>query len=824
MPETLEAIVARLRRQISRGEPILFLGAGFSLGASNHNHNRLPTTQQLAEAFWHLTFPDDEFDPRTPIGDSYYAAKARHPKPLLDLVRSTLSVDPATLPASYRDWFAMPWSRCYTLNIDDLELAAASAFNLDRGVRSISAASAAVQGDTDAGALEVVHLNGAIWDDLDHLTFSELDYAARSIKPDAWLAICSTHILARPVVFVGTELHESSLWQYVEYRRQRGGRGSRELRPGSYLVTPSLNQARRLLLQELNIDWVPMTAEQFAADVLTQLGREASAGLDVLRARSAGEARRRRPHLVTELTADSTAASAGYLLGQEPTWADIQEGLAVPRECDENVYQLATATLASHEPSVPLIITGTAGSGKSSCLMRLGLRLAAEGLPVYWIDERSNVDSHGLREIVTHTQDPLAILIDDADVFGRLATNWAKDLPQLRTGLVVVFAVRSTKIDGLLDSDTLGGIQPTQATMPHLTDADIDALIDVLDRNNRLGELKGMSNEQRIAAFKRQAGRQLLVAMIQATSGKQLREKVYEEFAELPEDKKFLYALLALVHSQRYSMDRDEILVATGKPDNEVLNALEQLVERNIVIRDTRHTNYTVRHRMIADELINAPEMRAYMHPLLAGICFAFATKVRPGMLWHDRPLRRLIRFMNHDYLIRMTDVEAGRDIYGQLEGLLNWDSQYWLQRGSLEVEEGDLELATNFLGQARSLSPGDRYVETEYAYLLMKKASLTPDHPEAGHWFEEGRTSMEDLINTHGKKDAYPYHVLGSQGLAWARRGKLPVMEKRALLARLLEQLDDGIEYHRRADALRALKRDVEREWLSTAVRSASD
>lgn len=824
MTESLEAIVGRLRRQISRGEPILFVGAGFSLAAKNRHHNSLPTTQRLAEAFWRLTFPDEEFDPRTPISDSYYAAKTRHPKGLLDLVRSTLSVDPASLPAFYYDWLAMPWSRCYTLNVDDLELAAASAFTLDRGLRSVSATSGAVQGDTDPGALEVVHLNGAIWDDLDHMTFSELDYAARSIRPDAWLDIWSTDILARPVVFVGTELHESTLWQYVEYRKQRGGRGIRELRPGSYLVTPNLNHARRLLLQELNIDWVPMTTEQFATDILAQLRREASDGLEVLRARSAAEARRRRPNLITELSPASAPASAEYLLGKEPTWADIQEGLAVLRDCDENVYRLATRTLASDQPSVPLVITGTAGSGKSSCLMRLGLRLAAEGLPVYWIDERSNIDSHGLRDIVTETQDPVAILIDDADVFGRLATIWAKDLPQLRTGVLVAFALRSTKIDGLLDSDTLDGIEPAQAAMPHLTDADIDAVIDVLDRNNRLGVLKGKSDEERIAAFKQEAGRQLLVAMIQATSGKQLREKVYEEFAELPDDKKFLYGLLALVHSQRYSMDRDEILMATAKPDNEVLNSLEQLVQRNIVVRDTMHTNYMVRHRMIADELINAPDMRAYMRPLLAGLSFAFATRVRPDMPRHYRPWRRLIRFINHDYLIRMTDVEGGREIYAQLEGLLSWDYHYWLQRGSIEVEEGDLELATNFLGQARSLAPGDRNVETEYAYLLMKKAAKTPDHPDARGWFEEGRATLEDLMETHGKKDPYPYHVLGSQGLAWARRGKLPLIGKRALLAGLLEQINHGIEYHRRADDLRALKRDVEKEWLSTAVPTASD
>jgi len=38
------------------------------------------------------------------------------------------------------------------------------------------------------------------------------------------------------------------------------------------------------------------------------------------------------------------------------------------------------------------------------------------------------------------------------------------------------------------------------------------------------------------------------------------------------------------------------------------------------------------------------------------------------------------------------------RDIYEELESILSWDYHYWLQKGSLEVEAGDIRLAENFL------------------------------------------------------------------------------------------------------------------------------
>ena len=62
--------------------------------------------------------------------------------------------------------------------------------------------------------------------------------------------------------------------------------------------------------------------------------------------------------------------------------------------------------------------------------------------------------------------------------------------------------------------------------------------------------------------------------------------------------------------------------------------------------------------------------------------------------------------------------------VYVAIEELVNFDHHYWLQRGSLQVQMGDLGLATQFLYQARSLSPDYYLVQTAYCYLLMRKAN----------------------------------------------------------------------------------------------------
>ena len=104
------------------------------------------------------------------------------------------------------------------------------------------------------------------------------------------------------------------------------------------------------------------------------------------------------------------------------------------------------ACLQSDEISPPLIITGTAGSGKSTTLMRLALRLSGDGIRTYWIDERTNLKPHLLGRTVQDTEEPVAVLIDDADLWGRTLTNWAIEIPKIRAGVLLCVALRASRI------------------------------------------------------------------------------------------------------------------------------------------------------------------------------------------------------------------------------------------------------------------------------------------------------------------------------------------------------------------------------------------
>ena len=122
-------------------------------------------------------------------------------------------------------------------------------------------------------------------------------------------------------------------------------------------------------------------------------------------------------------------------------------------------------------------------------------------------------------------------------------------------------------------------------------------------------------------------------------------------------------------------------------------------------------------------------------------------------------------------------------------------------------------------MNQAGNLSPDDALVENERAYLLFRKAVLSPGASDAPKLVEQAVSSLEDLIESRGTTDPYPFHVLGSQGLAWSRRG-IPNRDERAKFLRYLEkQVAQGSKRHPSAKDLLELRGDLQKELLGLAA-----
>ena len=320
--------------------------------------------------------------------------------------------------------------------------------------------------------------------------------------------------------------------------------------------------------------------------------------------------------------------------------------------------------------------------------------------------------------------------------------------------------------------------------------------------------------------FNRLAGRQLLVAMIEATSGRKFNDKIDDECSQLPEEQRLVYAICALATRSRIGLTLDEILAAVGETSADELEIINSLKRQHLLI-SSRDNQLSLRHRVIAEQVISwLRKMRQLGQPV-EGLLFAMAVQYLREKSTSSRAFRLMVRLINHQFMIEhIGDPSTVREIYESLGSVLGDDYHYWLQRGSFELERGDLDLAENYLNQARGLAGDDHRVRTAWSYMSLRRAAELAQGAESG-WRERAEEAMAELIDVIDTRpsESHAFHILGSQGLHYARRALLTFDEQLRLLNRLRGIVRRGVALHADSDELKQLSADLEKEYLLLAV-----
>ncbi|HEV3319951.1 MAG TPA: AAA family ATPase [Solirubrobacteraceae bacterium] len=578
--------------QVAAGKVILFTGAGFSLQARADDGHTVSSASQLLHELWPIVYGSAGYDGST-LADVFGAAQQRHVTATRDLLNRRLRVSRENLPDEYRIWFSFPWYRVYTLNVDTLADVVQTEYELPRRIKSLSALTDPPPASTPE--LVVVHLNGKV-SAFPDVTFSQRNYAERQALADLWYPTLVRELSTYTVLYVGSTLDEPPLWQYVEARALRS-RGPSELRPKSFLVTKELPLGRQSLLGEFNIRYEDGTQEKFCAETLSQLSDAATRGhLSLRRAYQADAAA--PPFLsISDLASAPLRDAAELLFGREPRWPDITEGYAVERECDRELLERVRT-----EDLRLVLLTGTAGSGKTLTAMRIALALVADGASGYVYNSDFTGGIRAVRDAANNAEAKV-VVIDNADRFGEAMSDLLTALAEDDYERVVIATVRTTRRDpqALARIESAAGVEFHE---PPLTDSDIASLLDSLTDARRLGDLEDKSRAQQEAVFRDKSGRQLLVAMIEATSGLGFDQKVASECEELNAQDLLVYAVLTLASAHGTALDRNELLAACGGDPVASAGALKDLVDKHLVITSD-NARLAIRHRVIAEHALD---------------------------------------------------------------------------------------------------------------------------------------------------------------------------------------------------------------------------
>jgi hypothetical protein len=825
-----------LHRAIRRNKCVLFLGAGFSAEAQSASGKRLPAGSALGAALWEWLGYDIEsglYNAATSPLDKLFdvARKKKGARELLAFLKAHLVIH------SYPDWYrqvAYPyWYRIYTTNVDNLIERIFSDVGIAR-LEAISAIATRYQERDDTlRRLQYVKLNGTLGDCLDDLTFGAKQFGGRSGEYDPWYDHFVRDYSSHATILVGTEVNEPLFWKALVSRQGRSGATS-ELRLRSFLVSPTISPVVIDSLHEFNVVPVRATAKEFFEylgtivgdwpeyeDVIVYANPQYAQFRESLQGDTHGvkalEAFLQAFERVS-VTDRPVSYRSSFLLGSAPRWQDLALGLDAFRECTAEAVRNAEVYVEEQSRVGPLVITGHRGAGKSTTLMRVAVNLAAAGHLVFHAWGEDVPEPHIVANALDQLDTRSIIVVDDAEWVGFRLTAFLSELRKLAKPPLVVLALRANTLYFVEDED-----DAIEVWTDKLTAVDIEAVIDLLERENSLGAVTGRPRAEIRRLFTDKARKQLLVAMMEVTRNDEFERIMANEYREIADPTlRVTYLVACLATAAGASLSRDQLVAASDMPPARILVALVRDLRQMVVPAAGKGDRLVARHSLVAEAVIERAERRE----------LATAYKRLLSVLAHDmdqgarrgegrRWFRLYRRVINHDTIYRRFahDIEEARAIYDSLTRLLSKDSHYWLQYGSLELQNGDLASAALYIASAESLNPTDWYIQNAKGHLLMVQGCRAATLAEALHLRREAEALLRDLIDRHGDESPYPWHTLVSHALDWLEIWKHDAVEKREELALFRALAQEGLEAHPGHDGLEQVFARIERDYLRTAL-----
>ncbi len=509
-----------------------------------------------------------------------------------------------------------------------------------------------------------------------------------------------------------------------------------------------------------------------------------------------------------------------FLLGTKPDWQSIFSHLDAHRESADLLHDEVQQRLNLDHAS-GIVVSGSAGSGKSTILMRAAANLAAAGTQVFFLDQFQGLAPYHVAPALAAAADRFVVFIDDASNHLSLIAAFVEANRVTPRRMVLVAAERSNRRGRVLQRLSALSANDHLFEMPNLSDRDIDSLIDKLGEFNLLGKLAGKTRNEQRYEFAFRAEKQLLVAMREATKGEDFDLIILNEFESIESDEaKIAYLSICLGTSFGAQLSLEQFISFTDLFPNEALLLLDSQLKEIVIRREPHQRSLHARHRVIADALLNELAPRALVKTAYIRLLQTLAHDIDFSRSKHSRSFELYRDVINHDAIQRRfrVDIQSARDIFRSLESYLKTDYHFFLQYASLELEFGELATAENYLTQAEELAPyRDDFIQTTKALLFYKQSAASSRIHEATVLRDEARIVLLAQIEER-PNDPYPAHIFCTQELEWWEKWPTKLEDRRQLINALREDVTRYVKKYPFSTRLRALKEKIDGKYLDFA------
>ena len=449
-----------------------------------------------------------------------------------------------------------------------------------------------------------------------------------------------------------------------------------------------------------------------------------------------------------------------FYKGYTSLWSAIDKDLDVRRDIEDQILLNAVLDGEDDNECRVFSIRGHAGSGKSVLLQRVAWQAAHElrKLCLFTHPENPITFDHIL-ELSQVIDERIYLFIDDVNKLPSQTARLIDQASQQSISLTILVAARVNEWN--ISCQEIDPHVIEDFEVAYLSPVEIDQLLRLLEDHNALFRLEQASYAERRVALEEHAGRQLLVALHEATMGKPFEDIVEDEYKAVePAIAKEIYLGICFLNRFGVPVRAGLISRVFGIRMSEFKERFFQPLEGLVFVESNRRTSdfvYRSRHPHIAEIVVAraldqvSKKLEMYQR-IIGSMNIDYASD--------RRAYRRLIS--GRSLLGEFSDHEMTQKVFLATKLRVGDDAHLLHQMAIYEMNrpEGSLEQASEDLNRASSIAPQDKSLTHSLAELHLKMAEKTESPLEYRMHINK---SQELAVSLTGVSASSPhgYHTL---------------------------------------------------------------
>ncbi len=488
-----------------------------------------------------------------------------------------------------------------------------------------------------------------------------------------------------------------------------------------------------------------------------------------------------------------------FYKGYFENWDPIIKNLDINRIIKDGILfeVFMDDSLHNSEGQYLYLIKGNAGSGKSVLLKRLAFD-AGTTLERFCIFLRPGfrIKSDQLIELFTYVKDRIYLFVDSLST---VENELAYLINRCKKEGVKISIIGAERINVWnTECELLPKYLTESYHIKYLHNSEINELLLLLEKHHSLGTLASKPAYERVEAFSEKAGRELLVALYEATTSKPFEEIIFDEYKSINNARaQSLYLTVSIFHKLGAEARAGLISRVHNISFHEFKQKLFMPLEFIVFDRKDSRINdfvYVTRNKLIAqivfEKVLTTPQDRfdEYLR-ILNNINIDYESD-RMAFMSITNARKLLEIFPDPSMVRKIYEVASEQSID---------DAKLFQQQAIYEMNAagGSLYTADRHLKEAHRLMPDDPIISHSIAEMMYKRAEKSTNNSEFFSSIDECLNICSIIIAKYST-NSHPYHTS---------------------LKALILKLKHILEYED-APAIERIMKDIEKAFVSTRQR----